>query len=383
MNIGFITENYFPRLGGMEFGSYQLAIALNKIPGVNVCVACSNMPEIPISFEYPHPVYRSKKLWYLTPYLQKRNHAQMIKNENINILQGFMLNRGGSEAVRLKFKQKLPAVVYSRGSDVQVVPEIGYGECLSSDARNIVKDVLEKADHIIALSTINKQNLLDLGGNEKNISIVHNGLNYDAITKTKKKNIRPLYGIKDDDFVIIVVGRNRPVKRLHLLFEALTILSGSTKHIKCLVVGPEKEILNQIKDFHLQNTVIPTGKIPSDNRNLLRLPNEELIHYYMSSDLYISTSYVESFGIAAAEALACGIPVIVGNKHGVTDIIKDEKTGFIMRKETPQELAELILNVYHSREKFTAEESRISNSVSHLTWEYVAKKMLKVYEQVS
>ena len=156
ISVGILTSNYYPRLGGTEYASYFLANALNELEDTRAAVACSAMKEVPKGYRYPHPVYRSKRAWKATAWLAERSRLRMVKNEEVNILLGQNLLNGGLQGMQLQQKKNLPLLVASRGSDVQVVSEIGYGEALNSGQRTRLIECLNRADHVIALSSVNR-----------------------------------------------------------------------------------------------------------------------------------------------------------------------------------------------------------------------------------
>jgi len=381
VSVGILTGNHFPRVGGMEFATHFLAEQLNKLPGVNVGVACSTLPEIPSGFEYPYPCYRARSLSYATPWLYKMNVRRMMKEQEVNILHGPMLHGGGYHALVLGRKFRLPVVVQSHGSDVQVVNEIGYGARLYPDMQKKILKVIKEADCIIAVSSINKQNIIDLGARPDKVTVIHNGIQYAKIQEIPFVNLRNKYRLNDDDFLLITVGRNSPVKRMQLLFEALQMLKEFNK-IKCICVGPLKDLKDLVKTFGIERQVVLTGPVPENLKDSIFPPYPKLINLYRSSDLYITTSYVEAFGMAATDALASGIPVLICSRHGVKDVIMENQTGWVMARETPEELAEMILQLYHDREKLKASAAMIKNSVSWLTWAYVAGEMVKIYKEI-
>lgn len=382
IRVGILTSRHYPLLGGMEFYNHFLAESLNKLAGVKAAVACSEMPDIPADFPYSYPVYRSQSFWRLTGWLNQLNRSKMIEREGVNVLHGSMLHDGGLLALAAGRKLGLPVVVQSHGSDVQTVPEIGYGACLNADTRQVVEKVIDGADHIIALSQINRQHIVELGGKEDNISIIHNGTHTREIRGIPFDDQRPRYHLHKDDFVIITVGRNRPIKRLDLLFKALALMGDSAKNIKCLCVGPDEGLEQLAEQYGVKNNVILTGVIPGSHQAMLAPPSAQLINLYRSADLYISTSYAEAFGIAALESLASGTPVLVGSKHGVQDIVQRAKTGWIMRDDSPEELAEIILNAYRSKGQQNMLTQEIIASVSHLSWDNVARQVRDVYAGV-
>ena len=75
------------------------------------------------------------------------------------------------------------------------------------------------------------------------------------------------------------------------------------------------------------------------HRNLQ--PNsQELLALYRSSDVFVLPSNAEAFGIAAIEASAAGLPVIVTQVGGLSDIVVDGETGFIIQPQDDQALAD-------------------------------------------
>ena len=381
LNIGFITDNHYPRLGGMEYCTHYLAESLNGLNDINAVVSCSTLRGISANFKYSYPCYRSKSFSVLTPWLLKKSRERMIKRESTNILHGQMLHGGGYAALGLSKKFNIPFVAQSHGSDVQVVPEINYGAVLDEDKKKIIRTVINRADKLIAVSSMNKQNMVDLGAKPEQVEVIHNGIDIQKINKIPDVNLRSKWGIDDEDFVLISVGRNSPIKRLELLFQALEKLK-DYKHIKCLCVGPKANLGEMVAKYDVFDKVILTGKIPELNSLHINPPHSDLINAYRTADLYISTSYMESFGSATAEALACGTPVIIGRNHGIKDVVIDGETGWIMPKETPSSLAELIINLYEQREVLKSNNNVIKNSVNKLSWDIISKQMADVYKNV-
>jgi glycosyltransferase involved in cell wall biosynthesis len=305
----------------------------------------------------------------------------MIQKEKPQILHGPMLHGGGFWAMQMAQKFNLPFVAHSRGSDVQLVPEIGYGACLNPVVKKKIQTVLKQADKLIAVSSINKQNMVDLGALPENITVIPNGVHYDEIQAIPFKNIRQSLGLLEDDFVLITVGRNRPVKRMELLFHALRHLK-NYKAIKCLCVGPEENLGRLAEKYSVADKVIFTGRVPKTTTLIDTPPYAELINLYRQANVYISTSYVESFGNTAADALACGIPIIVGSKHGIRDIMIENQTGWVMQQETPEELADMILTLYQQREVLSNRSGTIKTSVAQLTWDHIANQTANLYKNM-
>ena len=381
LKIGFITNNHYPQMGGLEYSTHFLAEHLNALHHVKAAVACSTLPDIPSDYKYSYPCYRAKSLSILTPWLFRRNRERMVKLESVNLMHGQMLHGGGFDAMQLSEKLKIPFVAQSHGADVQVVPEINYGALINLEDKERIKQVLKKADKLVAVSSINKQNMIDLGARPERIEVVHNGVDIEKINAIPCHDLRPQFGLKPDDFVIITVGRNKPVKRMELLFKALHQLK-DYKSIKCLCVGPKRNLEELAQKHNVVDQVVLSGSIPENFNFNIQPPYSDLINAFRAANLYVSTSYVESFGNAAAEALACGVPIVVGQKHGVRDIIHEGKTGWTMELETPEALADLIISLYETRETLKTNTNVIKDSVHNLSWDAISKQMADVYKSL-
>jgi glycosyltransferase involved in cell wall biosynthesis len=136
------------------------------------------------------------------------------------------------------------------------------------------------------------------------IETISNGINTARFQRqsTVRQNLRLQLGFDEDAFVVIFCGRldtnKRPLFALNMFAEFLA----SQPQGRLLVVGdgPEMAALKAgIDALKLQDKVILTGQVA------------DTAPYYSASDCYLSTSALEGCPLAAAEALASGIPAVV------------------------------------------------------------------------
>lgn len=105
------------------------------------------------------------------------------------------------------------------------------------------------------------------------------------------------------------------------------------KDIRYLLVGKydlkEKERLDRIiQELGVQKYVIFTSFVP----------DEELVDHFKLGDVFIMPSDNEGFGIVFIEAMACGVPVIAGNKDGSQDAVVQGKIGTLINPDDEQEI---------------------------------------------
>lgn len=364
----------------MEFCNHFLAQSLDRLPDTTVTVACNTMPEVAKNFPYSYKIHRSKSFSILTPFLNQKNIEKMICKEKINILHGSMLHGGGFKAVNAGKKYGLPVVVQSHGSDVQCVPEIGYGARLRPDLERKIRHVLHHSNKVIAVSNMNQEMILAMGAKADKVTMVPNGVQYDEIGYIPYADMRSKFGLKLGDFVLITAGRNRPIKRMELLYRALAMVKQDAPAIKCVSVGPQEDLAEIAKTYRVQHAVILPGPIPKEySGNFLSSPFMDLINLYRAGNLFVSVSYIEAFNMSALEAMACGTPVLVGKKQGIRDFIQEGETGFILKEESAENLAEMLVVLSKKRRELEKRREDIRNSVSHLTWDNTAKRLRDIY----
>ena len=135
-----------------------------------------------------------------------------------------------------------------------------------------------------------------------------------------KKQTRKEMNIKDDEIILLFVGR---LNRDKGVFDLLTVFNSLTKkfnNIKLLMVGSDEE---QFSDYLFKN--FPALK----NSIILKNFTLETYKYYICSDIFFMPSYREGFGLASIEASSCGLPVIASNIYGLKDAIQDGVSGFL------------------------------------------------------
>jgi glycosyltransferase involved in cell wall biosynthesis len=374
IRVGLVTENHYPSLGGMEFSNHLLSRALQRQPLTRVSVASTGPALLPAGFSYPYRHYRSPSFSLLTPFLRRRNVERMVVRERINVLHGPMLHGGGERAVLAARRHGLPVVVSAQGADVQVVPEVRYGARLDPATAARIRDVVARADRIVALCRMNRDLVVELGADPAKVVVVPNGVAHAEIGAVPHEDRRETLGLSPHRFVLLSVGRASPVKRIDLLYRALAIARRDAPNLCCVSVGPRERLAAAAARAGVADLVLLAGTVTAPGEP----PAPELVHLFRAADLYVSVSHVESFGNAALEALACGTPVLVTRRHGVRDVLS-AGSGFVAEEETPEALAAVLVELSALRRELNERRAAIRASVAHLTWDHVAARMREVY----
>lgn len=172
-----------------------------------------------------------------------------------------------------------------------------------------------QAARVVATSPIEAEELASLVEPGRLVTR-RNGINLDAYrTLPDAEAFRACYNIRAGERVVLYVGRISPIKNLEQLVRGFRV--AALERARLVLVGPMLEpeyrtkLRNVIDKLGLTDEVVLTGP----------LYGEEKLAALASAELFVLPSVYESFGNAAAEAVAAGIPVLLTEGCGISPLI--------------------------------------------------------------
>lgn len=207
------------------------------------------------------------------------------------------------------------------------------------------------------------------------ISTVPCGIDTDRFRPLNRAASRRQLGLPEDRPVVIWVGRLERLKGVDILLGALAQLEN--RDFTLLIVGGDEgasvlraELEAQAAEAGITANVRFTGPVPHD----------ELPVYYNAADVCAVPSYYESFGLAAVEAMACGIPVVASRVGGLVSTVTDGVSGYLIPWRCPEPFAEK-LEVLFGNPELRANFGRAAReSIKRFRWETVALDIAAVYD---
>lgn len=205
--------------------------------------------------------------------------------------------------------------------------------------------VVKHADQVLAVSSYTKEAMIKTHQiTSEKIVLFPNTIDpyFSYPTRFKKPEyLMKRYGIEPDNPVIFTLTRlsaSEKYKGYDRVIEVLPTLKTCIPDAKYIIAGKadEKEsqrlaVLQEGKD--LADTVLLTGFIKE----------EEVVDHFLLADVFIMPSKKEGFGIVFIEAMACGLPVIAGNKDGSADALQHGALGQLIDPDDNDEILRAIL----------------------------------------
>lgn len=230
--------------------------------------------------------------------------------------------------------------------------------------------VARRLERIVTVSNSSARSIEQAHGvNQNSMRIVHNGIDTELF--------REVNGVpKHPNSLVLVNSGEQSLKGVPYLLQAIRMLKDGTG-IKLTVVGspvPDGQYLKLIRQYGIEDMVTFTGRVTAD----------ELVRHYSEAEVCVVPSLYEGFGLPAAEAMACGLPVVSTTGGALPEVVgRDGEAGILIPPAQPEALAAAITRLLADaplrRKMGEAGRRRIE---SEFTWQRAAQKTVEVYREV-
>jgi glycosyltransferase involved in cell wall biosynthesis len=282
-------------------------------------------------------------------------------------------------------------VITPHGEDIHVIPEIGFGQRLDPFQEPKIRQALETAQAVTAISTSVVKSLEEAGTNPDKIRYVPNGIDLQRFQQSVVFDVHEWLRLPREAQIIVTVGNYHPRKGHDVLLRAMQKVLKVVSSARLVLVGRGTEaLLPLINQLNLKEAVRLTGPISFIETSLQGpMPKSQtspdlLAALYRNSDLYVSPAIgegAEGLSLSILEAMAAGIPVVGSNISGNRDIIKTGKNGFLVAPADSDSLSTAIVSMLNNGKARRLMGANASKSGASYDWHYIVKKYLAVYEE--
>lgn len=225
--------------------------------------------------------------------------------------------------------------VFKRLAELQLFPSCGlrgihrrlYYHLLHFLERHIYTDPK------VTLATVSQHTAAQIARyfRRNDVAVIPNGVDITVFNSEararRRSEARQRWSVAPAEHVLLLIGNDWQNKGLAVLLEAAAQCAGFP--LRVLVVGEEDPS--------------PWGACVSRlglaERVMFLPPASDVMDFFAAADIYVAPSLEDSFNLPALEAMACGLPVIVSTRAGVSEWIRDDVNGALL--QVPENAAEL------------------------------------------
>ncbi len=219
---------------------------------------------------------------------------------------------------------------------------------------------LKYADKIIAISSITRNTLIEIGFEKDSIEIILQGLGGKYISQPKKREKR-----SSSKFKVGYIGTFRARKNVAFAIDAFKYLNNDF----------EFELWG--RKMWLYEELAKSASGMENVRFMGPAPEEKIVEIYDSFDAFVFPTLYEGFGLPILEAQARGLPVII-YKDGE---VPEEVRKYCFEAESPEHMAQIIMDLKEKGYDKKLKEKATKYARS-FTWEKTAKETLKLYKTI-
>lgn len=338
MRIAIFTDTFVPEINGVATSTHNLATTM-KAHGHEVIVVTTNPYNDQVTFEdgvLRIPGIEVKQLYgYRASGVYNAKAFKIVASfrpDIIHVHTDFGISFFGSLCAR-KLGVGVVYTYHTQYEDYAYYVTKGHFDRFARHAvRWYVKNNGNRFSEFIAPSDKSKDYLRSIGV-DKNITVIPTGIELTRFfpspeDKTQTKELKKKYGIADDEYVILSLGRIAKEKSIDILISSYAkFLAGKPKKKTKFVItglGPAlDELKAQVETLGIGDHVVFTGPC---------LPSETQFYYHLG-DCFASASITETQGLTFMEAMAAHLIVMARYDDNLLGTIVDGVTGYFFRDE--------------------------------------------------
>ncbi len=258
--------------------------------------------------------------------------------------------------------RNLPIITTLHGTDITLVG-------LDPSYLPITRFGIIRSDGVTSISSHLRDRTREAFGITSEIEVIRNFVNCDVYIRKPElvAAMRPRFA-ENGEHLLVHLSNFRPVKRVQDAVEVFARVSRALPARLMLIGdGPDRSFAEQLAlRYNIQDRIYFLGK--QDNVNEL-LP---------LADLMLMPSEMESFGLAALEAMACGVPAIATRVGGVPELIDDQVNGLLFDVGDVDSMATAAISLFRDDARLSTLATAARKTAQN---HFCSSRIIPLYEQ--
>ena len=256
--------------------------------------------------------------------------------------------------------KRLPFITTLHGTDITIVGN-------DRSFLPITKFSIEQSDGVTAISNYLLRRTIEEFDIKRPIEVIPNFVNCDLYCRNENPALRAEWA-PDGEPILMHLSNFRPVKRLTDVVEIFALVREKIRAKLVLIGdGPDSGAAQYlVREKNLARDVHFLGK------------QDRVYQFLSQADLFLLPSDLESFGLAALEAMACEVPVVATNVGGLPEVVEHGIDGFLFPPRDVEAAAGYVLDILSRSDRGRAlgQTARINAKKK-----YCANDVIPLYEE--
>jgi D-inositol-3-phosphate glycosyltransferase len=244
--------------------------------------------------------------------------------------------------------------------------------------------VIGCSDAVLASCTVEEDQLVDLYGADRNrVAIIAPGVDHAFFSPGDQLRAQRALGLGGPGPLLLFVGRIQPLKGTDIAVRVLRELHelGVVDARLVIVGGPSgARGAEEVENLHC---LVSDLDVASSVTFVPPQRHELLSTFYRAADCCLVPSMSESFGLVALEAAACGTPVVASAVGGLTTLVIDGKTGYLIEGRSVDDFARAAgMIVVDADLRYELGHAAAAQAANY-TWSIAAARLIELYADLT
>jgi D-inositol-3-phosphate glycosyltransferase len=218
------------------------------------------------------------------------------------------------------------------------------------------------------------------GAPHDRLKVVYPGVDHARFKPGSRMRARARLGLRPDDAVVLYAGRIQPLKGVDVALGAIAQVADTLeREVVFVIVGGPSGAAGDHEVARLRALARDLG-IGHRVRFEGPQPHRNLPSYYQAADALVVCSRSESFGLTALEAHACGIPIVATTVGGLTHVVRNGSSGWLVPDATPGAFAAKLHTLLTDDAGRPSFARAAVESARRFTWGRTAGELLELYD---
>lgn len=245
--------------------------------------------------------------------------------------------------------------------------------------------IIACSDAVLASCSVEAEQIVQLyGADPTRVRLVPPGVDHAFFAPGNRPQARRALGLPADGPLLLFVGRIQPLKGADVAVRVLAELDRARPRLRATLVvvggpsGPRGE-----DAYHGLIALARELGVAERVRLVPPQPHEVISTYYRAADVCLVPSRSESFGLVALEAAACGTPVVASAVGGLTMLVEQGRTGFLVEDREPSSFAMYVTRILDDPALAVNLSARAAARALDYSWREAAERLEALHDELA